>query len=230
MKTKVIAYARCSTSEQFKSGLGIEAQIEDMEVFARRNDLEIIEFCKEVVSGKHDLERRPVLRKAFDDASKIKGCYVLTSKIDRLSRSQLFINKLVALGTPFMTAETGVTCSPLEISLRVAFAEEERRKIGERTKAAFAAKRARGEPMGMHLEKVARHQKLACENSSIVNKLEADAFAEYMRQNITDYMDLKLNLSQMAARLNKYKTPTQRGGQWYPTTVKNVIDRLGLKI
>lgn len=229
MNTKVIAYARCSTSEQFKSGLGIEAQIEDMQLFASRNDLEIIDIRKEVVSGKHDLERRPVLKQAFDDAAKLKGCFVLTSKIDRLSRSQLFINKLVALGTPFMTAETGVKCSPLEISLRVAFAEEERRKIGERTKAAFAAKRARGEPMGMQLEKVAAHKEVAAKNSSIVNKLEADAFAEYMREKITDYLELKLNLSQMAARLNKYKTPTQRGGDWYPTTVKNVIDRLGLK-
>jgi DNA invertase Pin-like site-specific DNA recombinase len=228
MSHKVICYARCSTSEQFKSFLGIEAQIEDMQRFAQRNGLEIVDVRKEVVSGKHGLDRRPVLKKAFEDAAKMKGCSVLTSKIDRLARSQLFINTLVATNVNFITAETGMECSPLEISLRAAFAEEERRKIGERTKAAFAAKKVRGEPMGMHLGKVAAAREKAIEHSVIVNKKEADEFAEFMREKITDFLELKLNLSQMAARLNKYSTPTQRGGQWYPTTVKNIIERLAL--
>jgi DNA invertase Pin-like site-specific DNA recombinase len=228
MGNKVICYARCSTSEQFKSSLGIEAQIEDMRRFAHRNGLEIVDIRREVVSGKHDLDRRPVLKQAFEDAAKIKGCSVLTSKIDRLSRSQLFINKLVATNVNFITAETGLDCSPLEISLRAAFAEEERRKIGDRTKAAFAAKKVRGEPMGMHLDKVAEARAKAIEHSVMVNKKEADAFAEFMREKITDFVDLNLSLTQMAARLNKYKTPTQRGGKWYPTTVKNLIDRLQL--
>lgn len=228
MTHKVICYSRCSTSEQFKSSLGIDAQIEDMRRFAYRNNLEIVDVRTEVVSGKHDLDRRPVLKKAFEDAAKMKGCSVLTSKIDRLSRSQLFINKLVATNVNFITAETGMECSPLEISLRAAFAEEERRKIGDRTKAAFAAKKVRGEPMGMHLEKVAAARSTAIEHSVMVNKHEADAFAEHMRDKITDMLELKMTLTKMAARLNKYKTPTQRGGQWYPTTVKNIIDRLGL--
>jgi DNA invertase Pin-like site-specific DNA recombinase len=228
MTHKVICYARCSTSEQFKSSLGIDAQIEDMRRFAHRNNLEIVDVRTEVVSGKHDLDRRPILKKAFEDAAKIKGCSVLTSKIDRLSRSQLFINKLVATNVNFITAETGMECSPLEISLRAAFAEEERRKIGDRTKAAFAAKKVRGEPMGMHLDKVAAARAVAIEHSVRVNKQEADEFAEFMREKITDFKDLNLSLTQMAARLNKYKTPTQRGGKWYPTTVKNIIDRLGI--
>jgi DNA invertase Pin-like site-specific DNA recombinase len=41
---KAIGYMRVSTGEQGKSGLGLEAQQMDIELFCQQNDIELIRF------------------------------------------------------------------------------------------------------------------------------------------------------------------------------------------
>lgn len=222
---KVILYARVSTDEQGKSGLGLEAQIEEMNSFCKLHNLDIIDTRVEVVSGKYALDRRPILKKAFEDAGKLKDCFVLTAKMDRLARSEWFIHDLLEKGKKFMTVETGPNCSPLEISLRSMIAQEERRKIAERTKAAFAAKRERKEPMGMNLFRVRLNLDKAVKNSCESVKCEADAFAEFMRPSIERMRRDGMSVNAIAAELNKYGTRTARGKTWHAKTVCNLMAR-----
>jgi len=226
---QVIAYARVSTTEQGKSGLGIEAQIEDMKRFASYHGIEIIDTRVEIVSGKYDLDRRPILKQAFKDAHK-QGASILISKIDRLSRKASFIFNLMDSSTKygsakFIVAECGIDVSPLEIQLRASFAEEERRKIGERTKAAFAAKKARGEPLGMQLSSVSVHASRANKQSVISNKTEADNFALFMKPTISRMRKDGMSFHAIAEELNLHGNKTQRGGRWYAKTVANITTR-----
>ena len=221
----VICYARVSSFKQ-SSGLGIDAQVEEMKRFAQANNLNIVDIRTETASGKLDLERRPVLQKAFEDAEKMEDCFVLTAKLDRLSRRSTFIHKISDEGRKFIVAECGVKCGTLELAMRAAFAQEEREKIGARTKAAFAAKKARGEAMGMHLKSIALHGEKARLNSAKSKADEADGFAQYMRPQIEMMQKQGMSLNKMADYLNSYNFPTARGGKtWYGKSISNIISR-----
>ena len=99
-----------------------------------------------------------------------------------------------------------------------AIAEEEGRRISERTKAALAAAKARGTKLGENGKKLA-----------LQNKKEAEVFAKSvelpLRQMIVQQ---QLTFRAAADRLNELNVPTARGGQWHPSTVFRAWQRLGI--
>jgi DNA invertase Pin-like site-specific DNA recombinase len=92
-------------------------------------------------------DRRPQLAAALA-AAKASKCSVVVAKLDRLSRDVAFVAGLMAQRVPFIVAELGRDADPFMLHLYAALAEKERRLIGERTKAALAAKRAAGASLG----------------------------------------------------------------------------------
>jgi DNA invertase Pin-like site-specific DNA recombinase len=226
----VILYARVSGREQGKSGLGIAHQIEEMKRFCDANHLEIVDIRQEVISGKYYLDRRPVLKKAFEDAAKLsskgKECFILTSRLDRLSRETGFICELLKQNVKFITAETGIDCGPLLLQIRASVAEEERRKAIDRSKGACSVKRSKGIPMGMDIPKVRKHKdrSLALCKEAIIN--EADSFAEFMRPTITMLQREGRSLNGIAEYLNTHNFKTQRGGKWWAKSVANIVERI----
>src|ERR1700726_1370352 len=80
----IVAYLRVSTSRQGRSGLGIEAQRENIARFAAAEGYEVIGEYVEVETGKgaDALERRPQLTAALNAARKRKGS-VVVAKLDR---------------------------------------------------------------------------------------------------------------------------------------------------
>src|SRR4029077_1560107 len=91
--------------------------------------------------------RRPQLAAALA-AAKAAKCPVIVSKLDRLSRDVAFISGLMAQRVPFVVAELGRDADPFMLHLYAALAEKERRLISERTKAALAARKAKGGRLG----------------------------------------------------------------------------------
>jgi DNA invertase Pin-like site-specific DNA recombinase len=145
-----IAYTRVSTSEQGRSGLGLEAQRAAIEAFAEREGIAICGWFSECQSGKRvsdTLAERPQLSAALE-ASKAAGAPVLVSKLDRLSRDVHFISGLMTHKVPFLVAELGADVDPFMLHLFAALAEKERAMISQRTKAALAALKARGVKLG----------------------------------------------------------------------------------
>lgn len=69
------------------------------------------------------------------------------AKLDRLSRAVAMIASMMREGTPFKVAELA-NASELELHLRATIAQEERRMIGERTKAALGASARCGVKLG----------------------------------------------------------------------------------
>src|SRR6202521_4213763 len=149
VSTSVITYLRVSTSQQGRSGLGIEAQRQSLRQFAKAEGLELVREFVEVETGKGSdaLDRRPQLKAALAAAKKLK-CPVAVAKLDRLSRDVHFISGLMSHRVPFIVAELGADADPFMLHLYAALAEKERSLISQRTIAALSAARDRGAKLG----------------------------------------------------------------------------------
>jgi len=168
----LITYIRVSTSQQGRSGLGIEAQRHALAHFAKAEGFTVTREFVEVETGKGSdaLDRRPQLKAALAAARKLR-CQVAVAKLDRLSRDVHFISGLMAHKVPFLVAELGPDVDPFVLHLFAALAEKERALISTRTKQALAAAKARGVTLG--------NPKLHAARRSAVEAVtaEADRFA-----------------------------------------------------
>ena len=147
---KGIGYVRVSTTEQGRSGLGLEAQQKHIEDFAAREGFHIDFWFTEVQSGKRvsdTLDERPQLQAALKLGKSLK-CPILVSRLDRLSRDVHFISGLMVQRVEFIACELGRVADPFMLHLFAALAEKERAMISQRTKAALAALKARGVKLG----------------------------------------------------------------------------------
>jgi DNA invertase Pin-like site-specific DNA recombinase len=86
------------------------------------------------------------LAKALDAARKGKAT-LLIAKLDRLARNVAFIANLMDAGVDFVAGDQPFA-SGLTLHILAAVAEDEARRISERTKAALQAAKARGVRLG----------------------------------------------------------------------------------
>jgi len=221
MITKAIGYIRVSTSEQGKSGLGLEAQEADIRTFCENEGIELIKILSEVETGKgfDALEKRPVLAQALSCAKK-ESAYVIVNKLDRLGRDVAFISSLMAKKVPFIATQLGKDADPFMLHLYAALSEKERELISQRTKAALQALKARGVQLGNQTNLDEARLK-----SNETNKKQAADFAGNVTGIIADFRAKGLSMAKVATELNKLGVKTRRGGQWYASTVKNIVDR-----
>jgi DNA invertase Pin-like site-specific DNA recombinase len=217
----LITYIRVSTSQQGRSGLGIEAQRQTLAHFAQAEGFTVVREFVEVETGKgaDALERRPQLKAALAAAKKLR-CHVAVAKLDRLSRDVHFISGLMAHKVPFVVAELGPDVDPFVLHLFAALAEKERALISTRTRQALSAAKARGVTLGNPKLHVAR--KGAVE----AVKAEADRYAANVLPIIREAQKAGAStLRQIAEALNARGIPTARGGSWYAQSVANVLER-----
>jgi DNA invertase Pin-like site-specific DNA recombinase len=220
MTRALIGYARVSTSQQGRSGLGIEAQREALARFAASEGFELARVFVEVETGKGSdaLDRRPQLAAALSEARR-QRCSVVVAKLDRLSRDVHFISGLMAHRVPFLVAELGSDVDPFILHLFAALAEKERALIATRTKAALAAAKARGVKLGG--PKLSEARKAAVER----NVANADQRACNVLPVIREIQRSGASLHQVAEALNARGISTPRGGRWYAKSVSNALAR-----
>lgn len=214
MAKSVVSYIRVSTFGQGRSGLGLEAQRVAIARFAKDQNYTLAAEYVEVESGKvaDALERRPKLAAAIKYARKLKGP-VVVAKLDRLSRDVNFISGLMTHKVPFVTVELGADTDPFLLHLFAALAERERRIIGERTRVALQAAKARGVKLG------------GTNAQSLANRDEALQRAEELRPIFEKLAALSANAAAM--ELNKRRVATPKGGRWHALTVRRLRRRLG---
>jgi DNA invertase Pin-like site-specific DNA recombinase len=223
MPKPLVAYLRVSTREQGRSGLGLDAQRTAVRRFADAEGFQIAAEFVEIESGggSNALDRRPVLKAALAEARRQgREVPIVVAKLDRLSRDVAFVSNLMALRVRFVVADLGSDVPPLLLHILASVAEQERRLISERNKAALSAARARGVTLG--------NPRLA-EISAAANaaqKAEADAHALAVMPAIHEAQAAGAkSLRQIAAALTGRGIPTARGGRWEAATVRNVLRR-----
>jgi DNA invertase Pin-like site-specific DNA recombinase len=145
---------------------------------------------------------------------------VVVAKLDRLSRDVHFISGLMAHKVPFIVTELGPDVDPFILHLYAALGEKERKLIAARTKAALAIRKAQGKALGGPKLPEAR------ELAQAVIKANADRHAANVLPIIRAAQKAgATTLREIADALNARGVHTARGGKWFATSVKNILDR-----
>ena len=212
--SQYIAYYRVSTDKQGRSGLGLDAQREAVTRFLAHSGGRLAAEYTEIESGKTHTNR-PQLEDALQESRRRRAILIIAT-LDRLARNVHFISGLMESKVPFIVADMP-SASPFELHIRAAMAEEERRRISQRTKAAMAAAKARGVQFGNpQLDKInnrrrRRADEFAASLAPIIAQVKAEGYT---------------TIESIKNELNRRDVPTAKGGNWHTPTVHNLVKRI----
>jgi site-specific DNA recombinase len=218
---QAIGYIRVSTQDQANEGISLEAQRARITSWCHANDYELVEIFEDAgLSGK-DMDGREGIQAAMKAAK--KGMALVAYSLSRLSRSA---RDMIDLGETLkrrgvnlvsLTEKIDTTSAAGEMffGILAVFAQFERKQVGERTKAALAHKKAKGEkygPVPFGYEEV--------EGRLLEVRSEALSVATILRMRRSG-----MSYHRIADRLNEDGITGKRGGQWHASTVRYVINR-----
>jgi DNA invertase Pin-like site-specific DNA recombinase len=175
---------------------------------------ELLAEYSEIESGKHD--DRPQLQRAIAHAKRTKSLLVI-AKLDRLSRKVSFIASLMDSDVRFVAADNP-TANELTVHVLAAVAQAERKAIGERTRAALAAARARGTSLGNPNIRALRSK------AAVAVAARTQAFRSNVLPLIKSLQQAGCaSLQGVADALNTRGVKTARCGAWTATAVRRVL-------
>jgi DNA invertase Pin-like site-specific DNA recombinase len=186
-----------------------------VEAFARQQGGAIVTSYVEVETGKRS--NRPELAKALCAARKAKAT-LLIAKLDRLARNVAFIANLMDAGVEFLACDQPFA-SRLTLHILAAVAEDEARRISERTKTALLAAKARGRILGSPIA-AATVAKARAARSAYAAKANATTLAvirEVQKSGVTSLAGIARTLEARGV-----KTPASRS-QWQPVQVSRLL-------
>ena len=226
-RPKFVSYSRVSTDEQGQSGLGLESQQHQCRAYVESVGGELVREFVEIASGDND--DRPVLAEALKLAKRLRAC-VLVAKLDRLSRVVAKVAGLLRGGAELRVVECA-NASTLELHIRAVIAEEERRKIAERTRDALGAAKRRGVQLGSARPghwSGREHQRRA--GAAAGSAAAAASRRELSASVYADAAPIAKQLHQaggslrtIAAELNAKGLTTPMGGSWKAQSVKRLL-------
>jgi len=204
---KYIAYYRVSTEKQGASGLGLGAQRESVINFIKPEN--IFQEFTEIESGRK--KERPILKQAIETCKIMKATLVI-AKLDRLARNVNFVSELLDSGIKFICCDMP-TANELTIHIYSAIAQDEAKRISQRTKDALAIKKAQGFKLGnpQNLTQDARIKSIEVRKvkaNSNQNNLRAKAFLNALNGTLQDKANI-LNENGFRTSTNKLFSPMQ---------------------
>jgi len=216
---KFVAYYRVSTQKQGASGLGLEAQKDAVRRFLNGGEWELVAEFVEVETGKgaDALARRPQLRAALE-ACRTQGATLVIAKLDRLARNVFFVSGLMESKVRFVACDMP-EANELTIHVMAAFAEHEAKRIGQRTREALAAAKARGVKLGVTGPANLR----PCLDE---RKADADAAALKLAGLVAGFQGQGLSQRAIVAELNLIGVPASRGGKWSLPQFQRLLKRI----
>lgn len=229
-----IGYLRVSTREQGRSGLSLDAQRHDIEAFGKREGFAIRAWHQDVQTGagRDPLPLRPGLAAALKQARGLR-CPLIVSRLDRLSRNVHFIAGLMEHKVHFCVALFGRDVDHFTLHIYASIAEQERRMIAERVRAAMEVARSRGRKFGLQLRSMAWQRKLSAMGKAALVR-EANERARAYRV----YVEWALGqpgidgrpicFAAAARRLNERGVETPLGGRWRGHHLNRMARRLGI--
>ena len=218
---KAIGYIRVSTQGQAEEGVSMAAQRAKIEAWCIANDMELAAVFDDAGISGGSMAGRDGLHAAMKATT--KGMALVAYSISRLARStkdMLAIAEtldrkgadLVSLTEKF---DTTTAAGRMVFKMLAVLAEFERDQIRERTKMALAHKKASGEvyapvPFG--------HE--AIEGRLVTVKREAKIVAEIIAMR-----DAGASFASIADTLNERGIEGKRGGRWFASTVRYMVNR-----
>jgi DNA invertase Pin-like site-specific DNA recombinase len=225
-KTRFIAYLRVSTERQGRSGLGLEAQREAVARYIAHAAGELLEEFQEVESGKR--ADRPQLAAALA-ACRARRATLIIAKLDRLARNARFLLSVVE-----GSGEAGVAFCDLPalppgpvgkfmLTQMAAVAELEAGLIGQRTKMALAAAKARGVKLGNPRLRAgsAESARAAAAAKSEQARAKAARITPYIMAARKAGATTLIQLAE-ALTARGISTPSGRG-KWHPVMVRRML-------
>ncbi len=214
---RYVIYTRVSTEDQGKSGLGLEAQRRDIDIFLANfseEPWEVIGEFQDILSGKSD--DRPQLATALKLVRET-GAELLIAKLDRLSRKVSFIASIMDDKRVRLRVASMPFADNFQLHIYAALAEQERDFISKRTKAALAIAKEKGRQLGGLRDATMKR------NAAIQEKAAAEA--RKVMQIVGPLRQSGQTLASIAGTLNDMQVATSRGGQWTAMQVKRVLER-----
>ncbi|MBL9049312.1 MAG: recombinase family protein [Tabrizicola sp.] len=213
-----VTYKRVSTAEQGRSGLGLEAQDRDMQLYLETFSevpFEVVAEFVDVESGGND--DRPELAKAIALAKRT-GAELLVAKLDRLSRDVAFIATLLKDKRLSFRVASMPHADKFQLHIYAALAEQERDFISRRTKAALATAKAKGKVLGGLRDTTMKR------NEEV--KRDAQRRATDLQGVLLPMRQAGKSLREIAAELSRLGVKTARGGEWTAAQVSRHLARL----
>lgn len=205
----VIGYLRVSTEEQGDSRAGLEAQEAAIRTEVERRSWNLTALYSDVASGR-SMKKRDQLGQALRDLQSGAAGALVVAKLDRLSRSVLDFAGIMETageeGWSLVVLDLGVdtttTNGKLIANIMIALAQWERELIGDRTRSALTAVKARGTRLG-------RPSGVSDETVRLIRVLRTSG----------------KSWQGIAAALDAEGIKTGQGGQWHASTVRKLHQR-----
>jgi DNA invertase Pin-like site-specific DNA recombinase len=229
-----IGYLRVSTREQGRSGLGLAAQRHEVEAFASREGFVVRSWHQDVQTGAgaDALLLRPGLATALREAKSAR-CPLIVSRLDRLSRNVHFITGLMEHKVHFVVAALGRDCDNFTLHIYASLAEQERKMISERVKAAKAVAKRRGQKFGLQLRSKAERRRVI-ELGMVAWQKAAMERAEAYRLHVEwalrqpGLYGRPIAFTAAATLLNERNIESPMGGRWGGVQLQRMARRLRL--
>ncbi len=215
--SKLVPCYRVSTRKQGESGLGLEAQQSCVSNYARTCQHDIIASFQEIETGKRS--DQPELAKAIAYSKRAKATLVI-AKLDRLARNVHFLSGLMESKVDFVCCDNP-HANRLPLHILAAVAEDEARRIGERTKDALAAYKARGGALGK-LENLTLE---AGRKGAATTRGQARTAYTAIMPGLRAWRASGLSYRQIAGLLNDAGHVTRSGVPWNHAQVRRVLSQ-----
>ena len=212
---RYVTYKRVSSQEQGRSGLGLEAQERDIQLFLENyadTPYEVLGEFVEIHSGNDN--DRPELTTAIDLAKK-KNAVLVVAKLDRLSRKVSFIAALMENKDLDFRVSQMPYADKFQLHIYAALAEQERDFISQRTKSALRAAKERGVRLGApihHIDALAK-----------AKQEKALKDAQKIAGVILPLRASGQTLRQICDVLNTSGLETERGAKFHPPLVSRML-------
>lgn len=147
---RVAIYGRVSTEEQALRGFSIEAQVDALKEYAKKNNMKIVDiYLDEGISGAKPPLKRPALNRLLEDVKAGKIDMILFTKLDRWFRSvkeyfkvqEILEDNKVEWKTILEDYDTSSANGQMAITIFLAVAQNERDRTAERIKVVLDHKR-----------------------------------------------------------------------------------------
>lgn len=216
--TKALLYARVSTAMQVEDGVSLDVQERTLRQAVEMYGFSDAELVKEEGRSGKNVSGRPKLIDALKRLDNKEADALIVTRIDRLARSTKdfldIVDRAGKNGWRLIMLDLNLDTSTYQgrfvVTIMSALAEMERGIIAERAKDIHKDRREQGLVWGQDLG-------------------PKMMIPPQVREQVLLRRRMGLSYQMIADTLNQQGIASARGGSWYASSVKNVIDALTVK-